>query len=90
MITAEEAKRALIGSWTLATGVGKVFYRFDERKKYTYTGELPKVVDYKLISNGKTMHIVAEDETVELLGFDGNDMYWRKETTSYVLNRGTL
>lgn len=89
-MTTEEVKKKLIGAWTLTTPQGKVFYRFDENKKYTMAGRIPSTVNYKLVSNGTTIHIVADDETVEFLGFDMGDMYWRKGTTRYVLNRGTL
>jgi hypothetical protein len=89
-MTTEEVKKKLIGSWTLTRPIGKTFYRFDETHMYRLAGGVPFTVKYKLVSNGQIVHIVADDETIEFLGFDMNDMYWRKAGVRYVLNRGTL
>ena len=89
-MTEEEAKRDLIGPWTLTERMGKRFYRFDDKQIHRLFGTTPSTVSYKLVSNGTTIHIVSDDETVELLGFSGDDMFWKKGATRYVLNRGTI
>jgi len=89
-MTTEEIKRKLIGSWTLKMPIGNLYYRFDEKQMHRLAGGVPISSNYKLVSNGTTVHIVADDEAIEILGFDGNDMCWEKASTKYVLNRGTL